>query len=110
MAEQDQWRERPEHGGAIERLETALARIASAAGRRQDALRVAELTARAAQHEADLLLRAEQQRREEAQSIVAAEAAGLEESRRLKLRETADRLDALISGLRSEIQEPPAED
>lgn len=64
MAQQDQWGQGPSPGDdkAILRLEAALSRIAAAAGRKQDELRVAELNARAAQHEADLLLQAREER------------------------------------------------
>ncbi len=66
VAQQDQWRQDPASGDdsgadnadgdAIARLEAALARIAAAAGRQQDQLRVADLTARTAQYELETLL------------------------------------------------------
>jgi septal ring factor EnvC (AmiA/AmiB activator) len=93
VAQQDEQR----NCDGIDRLDSALARIAQAAGRRQDELRVAELTARAAQHETDLLLQAEQERRTAALSQAAdqADADRLEE-----LRNVADRLDGLIAMVR----------
>ena len=89
VAQQDQWRQDPgsQDDGAILRLEAALRRIAAAAGRRQDELRVAELTARAAQHEAEALQRVDEQavQREE------------------EMRELAARLDGLIAMVRAAI-------
>ena len=114
VAQQDQWQQDPspdvapgasaEADGGLSRLEAALARIAAAAGRRQDELRVAELTARAAQHEADLLL--------QSQAMAAAEAAaapavapGLT---RDELHVLAARLDLMIATVRSAV-EPQAD-
>ncbi len=93
--------------GAILRLEAALRRIAAAAGRRQDELRIAELTARAAQHEAELLLQAQEERRqadrqrEEADALqrVDEQAAQRDE----EMRELAARLDGLIAMVRAAI-------
>ena len=112
VAQQDQWQQdpvlqdpAPQDEGAILRLESALRRIAAAAGRRQDALRVAELTARAAQHEAGLLLQAQgeqaDRRREEAQALqrVDEQASQREE----EMRELATRLDGLIAMVRAAI-------
>ena len=98
VAQQDQWRQdRPSEGGsgedgagpdsaAIARLEAALLRIASAAGRQQDQLREAELTAQTAQYELETLL-AERQRPSEARDLVG-------------------RLDALIAAVRTALGEP----
>ena len=126
VAQQDQWQQDPSPGsyreasseaapgasgaasgeadGGISRLEAALARIAAAAGRKQDELRVAELTARAAQHEADLLA--------QSQALAAAEAAaappvtpGMTQD---DLQALAARLDLMIAAVRSAI-EPVAE-
>ncbi len=72
---------------AIARLEAALLRIASAAGRQQDQLRVAELTAQTAQYELEALL-AERQAPPEAQAL-------------------ASRLDALIATVHAALGEPP---
>lgn len=109
VAQHEQWSQdlsQQTDDGAIGRLETALARIATAAGRRQDELRVAELNARAAQHEADLLLRTEQERMSgaavERAAADAAQAAGREEH----LQALANRLDALIATVRGAIGEP----
>ena len=98
VAQQDQWQQgQPSAGGtggeeagpdsaAIARLETALLRIASAAGRQQDQLRVAELTAQTAQYELEALL-AERQPPPEARAF-------------------ASRLDALIATVRMALGEP----
>lgn len=120
MSEQDhRWdrhgvlAERPAAGngeGAIDRLEQALARIAAAAGRKQDALRVAELTARAAQHEADLLVQAEEQRRAESDATRLEEEAQQVRARDETLHAVAGRIDALIGQLRAELDHQPAED
>ncbi|MGI4748153.1 MAG: hypothetical protein ACRYGI_02060 [Janthinobacterium lividum] len=61
VAQQDQWQQDmlDQTDGGIFRLQAALARIAAAVGRKQDELRVAELTAQAAQHEADMLARSQ---------------------------------------------------
>lgn len=110
VAQQDQWQQDPspdaapgasvEPDGGISRLEAALARIASAAGRRQDELRVAELTARAAQHEADLLL--------QSQALAAAEAAAAPATApgmtRDELHALAARLDLMIATVRTAIE------
>ncbi len=109
VAQQDQWQQDPasQDDGAILRLESALRRIAAAAGRRQDELRVAELTARAAQHEAELLLQAQgereqaDRRREEAEALrrVDEQASQRED----EMRELAARLDGLIAMVRAAI-------
>ena len=64
VAQQDQWQrdESPQEqaasdSAAIARLEAALSRIAVAAGRQQDQLRISELTAQTAQYELETLLR-----------------------------------------------------
>lgn len=110
VAQQDQWQQDPSPGayqdvpgeadGGISRLEAALARIAAAAGRKQDELRVAELTARAAQHEADLLA--------QSQALAAAEAAaappvtpGMTQD---ELQALAARLDQMIATVRSAVE------
>ncbi len=113
VVQQNQWRQdpasqdpAPQDDGAILRLEAALRRIA-AAGRRQDELRVAELTARAAQHEAELLLQAQgereqaDRRRDEAEALrrVDEQASQRED----EMRELAARLDGLIAMVRAAI-------
>ncbi|MCQ8279047.1 hypothetical protein NFI95_11370 [Acetobacteraceae bacterium KSS8] len=118
MSEQDhRWdrhgaadRSAGESGGSIDRLEQALARIAAAAGRKQDALRVAELTARAAQHETDLLMQAEEQRRAEAEANRFQETEEQDRLRDATLRDVAGRIDSLISVLRAELDHQPAGD
>ncbi len=125
MAEHEHWQGRFGAGGqtgaatdgAVARLDAALARIAAAAARRQDALRVAELDAQAAQHEADRLLLAEDQLRREAAAQAAdaaAERIAEREAERLaELNALADRLDGLIAMVRAELAEtgdPMAED
>ncbi len=114
VVQQNQWRQdpasqdpAPQDDGAILRLEAALRRIAAAAGRRQDELRVAELTARAAQHEAELLLQAQgereqaDRRRDEAEALrrVDEQASQRED----EMRELAARLDGLIAMVRAAI-------
>ena len=107
--QQDQWRQDPgsQDDGAILRLEAALRRIAAAAGRRQDELRVAELTARAAQHEAEELLRAQEERqqadrqREEAEALQRVDEQAVQ--REEEMRELAARLDGLIAMVRAAI-------
>ena len=77
---------------AIARLEAALARIAAAAGRQQDQLRVAELTAQTAQYELETLLhdrQAEARARELGESV-------------------AHRLDALIAAVQEALGEAPS--
>ncbi|MBE7212769.1 MAG: hypothetical protein INR65_17285 [Gluconacetobacter diazotrophicus] len=90
------------------RLEAALARIAAAAGRKQDALRVADLSARAAQHENRLLREAEaravpadeiEMRREREARLAARED---------ELRTVAARLDALIAAVRGAVGDADA--
>lgn len=92
VAQQDQWQQQSAQAGdgSISRLETALARIAAAAGRKQDELREFELTARAAQHEADLLIRAQQE------AALARPETGPDE-----VRSMAAELDALIATIRA---------
>ncbi len=97
-------------GGAIDRLDAALARIAAAAGRRQDALRVAELNAQAARHEAELLARADSQGREEAAELAAGETAAREAERQAEMRALAERLDSLIAAVRAELEDLPTKD
>ncbi len=97
-------------GGAIDRLDAALARIAAAAGRRQDALRVAELNAHAARHEADLMARAESQGREEAAELAAGEIAVRDAERQAEMRALAERLDWLIAAVRAELEDLPTKD
>ena len=97
-------------GGAIDRLDAALARIAAAAGRRQDALRVAELNAHAARHEADLMARAESQGREEAAELAAGEIAVRDAERQAEMRALAERLDSLIAAVRAELEDLPTKD
>ena len=100
VAQQDQWRQVPasvddsdmdgaHDGDAIARLEAALARIAAAAGRQQDQLRVADLTARTAQYELETLLHDRQ-----AQDRTLNEA-------------VAKRLDALIATVQEALGEAP---
>ncbi len=99
VAQQDQWRQDPAsgdepgadgaEGDAIARLEAALARIAAAAGRQQDQLRVADLTARTAQYELETLLHDRQ-----AQDRTLNEA-------------VAHRLDALIATVQEALGEAP---
>ncbi len=109
MAQQDQWQQDPasHDDGAILRLEAALRRIAAAAGRRQDELRVAELTARAAQHEAGLLLQARADRdqadrqREEADALRRVDEQAVQRDE--EMRELASRLDGLIATVRTAI-------
>ena len=109
MAQQDQWQQDPasHDDGAILRLEAALRRIAAAAGRRQDELRVAELTARAAQHEAELLLQARADRdqadrqREESDALRRVDEQAVQRDE--EMRELASRLDGLIATVRTAI-------
>lgn len=117
VAQQDQWQQDPasqdpasQDDGAIRRLESALRRIAAAAGRRQDELRVAELTARAAQHEAELLLQAQGEReRDEREQGERDQAEALQRvdehasQREEEMRELAARLDGLIAMVRAAI-------
>ncbi len=109
MAQQDQWQqESASHDdGAILRLEAALRRIAAAAGRRQDELRIAELTARAAQHEAELLLQARadrdqaDRRREESEALRRVDEQAVQRDE--EMRELASRLDGLIATVRAAV-------
>ena len=112
MAQQDQWQQDPSEqadDGSIGRLETALTRIAAAAGRRQDELRSAELTARTAQHEAEQLARAETQRlRDEAARQAAADASAAT-ARRDELQMLAMRIEGLIETLQAAVGHVAAE-
>ena len=109
VAQQDQWQQDPASpdDGAIRRLEAALRRIAAAAGRRQDQLRIAELTARAAQHEAELLLQAQTERKEADRQQEEAEALHRVDEQAARrdeeMRELAARLDGLIATVRAAI-------
>ncbi|WP_419729775.1 hypothetical protein [Lichenicola sp.] len=111
MAQQDQWQQEAtpaaaaEPDGGISRLEAALARIAAAAGRKQDELRVAELTARAAQHEADLLAQSHALAAAEAAALPAA-APGMTQD---ELQALAARLDLMIATVRSVVVVPGSE-
>ena len=112
VAQQDQWQHDlsdQTDDGSIGRLETALMRIAAAAGRRQDELRSAELTARTAHHEAELLARAETQRlRDEAARGAAADAAAAA-TRRDELQMLALRIEGLIETLQAAVGHAAAE-
>lgn len=105
VAQHEQWSQDLSEidDGAIGRLEAALARIAAAAGRRQDELRTAELNARAAQHEADLLLRAQHERMSEAAADQAAAEATAASLRDGEFQSLASRIDGLIAALRHAI-------
>lgn len=105
VAQQDQWQQdmSDQTDGGIFRLQSALGRIAAAVGQKQDELRVAELTARAARHEADLLAldHAETEARLAAVAVMPEQPApglSLDEMRSLSAR-----LDAMIASVQAVI-------
>lgn len=103
VAQQDQWQQDmlDQTDGGISRLQAALGRIAMAIGRKQDELRVAELTAQAAQHEADLLARSQA---ETAAKLAAATAVPAQPAPGLSLdemRSLSARLDAMIASVQA---------
>lgn len=105
VAQQDQWQQDmlDQTDGGITRLQAALARIAAAVGRKQDELRAAELTALAAQHEADLLALSHA---ETAARLAAAAALPAQPAPGLSLdemRSLSARLDSMIASVQAVI-------
>lgn len=105
VAQQDQWQQdmSDQTDGGISRLQAALGRIAAAVGRKQDELRVAELTAQSAQHEADLLARSQADTAAKlaaAASLQAQPAPGLSLD---EMRSLSARLDAMIASVQAVI-------
>lgn len=105
VAQQDQWQhDMPDQtDGGIFRLQAALGRIAAAMGRKQDELRIAELTAQAAQHEADLLSRSHAETEAKlaaaaALSVLPAPGLSVDEMRSLSAR-----LDVMIASVQAVI-------
>lgn len=109
VAQQDQWQQDLSGSpgeGSIGRLEAALARIAVAAGRRQDALRVAELTAQAARHQMDLLAQAQDEQGRSEAAMRDASASAAAEARAEEMHALALRLEGLIETLRTAVGDP----
>jgi len=113
-AQHEHWQDQVD-GNALDRLGAALARIAAAAGRKQEELRQLELTARSAQHETDELVRSRDAAEADAQAARAAYEASLEHSAadadarlRTLSHELSGDLDRLIEGLRAALPDESA--